>query len=53
MFIVLIGERHREEEFNRSVCSGKREVGSLKHKHKGIRVLNGKFADEHRLGVVS
>ncbi|XP_068710208.1 polycomb group RING finger protein 5-B-like isoform X3 [Montipora capricornis] len=27
-------ERRREEEFDRSVCSGKREVGSLKHKHK-------------------
>lgn len=52
MFIVFIGERYWEEEFNRLVCLGKREVGSLKYKYKGICVLNGKFVDEYCLGVV-
>ena len=29
------GERHCQEEFNKAVKSGKRDIGSLKNKHKG------------------
>ena len=36
-----LGERVREEEFNRSVRLGKRDTEGLKRKQKGIGVFKG------------